>query len=730
MHVLATAPAVAKPLLRERYAEIRALAGADAAELLIYGDIGEDWWDPEASITAKKVVEQLAGLDVSALTVRINSFGGQVADALAIYNAIKRHRANATVEIDGVAMSAASLIAMAGDTVRMAENAVLMIHAPWTVAAGNSQMMREAADTLDTYAKAMSTSYARNGITAADALTLLTDGQDHYYTAAEAQAAGFVDAVSEAVAVAAVAKHCIAAAQRYRMPHDIDIAAQIAAVLVSGEPLPTSAPSAGANPGAQPMPIQAPPAAAPTAQPQPDPVAANVVDIEAAAERRAQELVTAHHGALDAAFGPLMAAAYPHAELVRAEVGIARGDLKATPDVVRARILAKLGEQTQQPIAGGSYTRVGLVEDERAKARTGMVAAILMRVGAQAHDQGNQFRGLRLSEMARACLRAVNVPQVDSLTAEELAPLALSFGPVRGSQGTSDFPVILENTMHKLVLMGYAAVPITYDRFCKIGDVSDFRAWQRIVPGLIGNLDGVNEHGEYRNKAIPDGQKNSVQASRKGNILSITPEVLVNDDTGTIGDMARGIGAAGPRTIERSVYALIEANPTLTDGYALFATEHGNLVAAGGTTGGVPSVALFDAARVAMAKQTAPGADAEYLDIRPAIALANTGLEGAIKVLNDAQYDPDTANKLQRPNMVAKMVREVVSSPRLSAAPWYLFADPLVAPVLEVVFLNGQREPRLVQQEAFRTGGLEWRVELPFGVGAIDFRGAFKNPGA
>jgi hypothetical protein len=242
---------------------------------------------------------------------------------------------------------------------------------------------------------------------------------------------------------------------------------------------------------------------------------------------------------------------------------------------------------------------------------------------------------------------------------------------------------------------------------------------------MIGNLDGVNEAGEYRDKVIPDGVKNSIQATRKGNIISITPEVLVNDDTGAITDMARGIGAAGPRTIERAVYALVVANPTLSDGYALFSTQHANLA----SSGAAPTVALLDSARSAMAIQTAPGEDDEYLDIRPATALVHTSLDGTMKVLVGAEYDPDTANKLQRPNIAKGIVQDIVSSPRLGTAPWYLFADPLVAPVIEVVFLNGQREPRLVQEEAFRTGGLSWRVEMPFGVGAIDHRGAYKNPG-
>ena len=94
-----------------------------SAEVFIYGDIGESWYGD--SVAAADFVKEIAALDVEELTVRINSYGGSVSDGLAIYNALKRHKASVTVSIDGVAVSIASLIAMAGDTVEMAENAML-----------------------------------------------------------------------------------------------------------------------------------------------------------------------------------------------------------------------------------------------------------------------------------------------------------------------------------------------------------------------------------------------------------------------------------------------------------------------------------------------------------------------------------------------------------------------------------------------------------------------------
>ena len=108
-------------LARGAWWEIRAAVDPTAAEILIYGDIGADPWGGE-SVGALDFVRALADLNVATLTARINSYGGSVADGLAIYNALRRHPAAVTTAIDGVAVSIASLIAMAGDTVQMAQN--------------------------------------------------------------------------------------------------------------------------------------------------------------------------------------------------------------------------------------------------------------------------------------------------------------------------------------------------------------------------------------------------------------------------------------------------------------------------------------------------------------------------------------------------------------------------------------------------------------------------------
>jgi ATP-dependent Clp protease protease subunit len=117
-----------------------------SAELVIYGEIG-GWWD---GIDAAQTIKDLSALDVDQIDVRLNSPGGVVFDGVAIYNALAQNKANVTVHIEGVAASIASIIAMAGDEIRIGEAANIMVHKPWSFAIGDAEAMRKEADILDT----------------------------------------------------------------------------------------------------------------------------------------------------------------------------------------------------------------------------------------------------------------------------------------------------------------------------------------------------------------------------------------------------------------------------------------------------------------------------------------------------------------------------------------------------------------------------------------------------
>jgi len=177
---------------------------ADKAEIWIYEMIGEDFWS-DSGVTAKGFQKDLAKITASGIDLHINSPGGEVFDGITIYNLIKNHPAKVTTYIDGVAASIASVIALAGDEVLMAENALMMIHNPYGMAAGDSKEMRKMADVLDVVGGSIAKAYISKTDKTEDEIQALMDAET-WMTADEAIELGFVDEVTEKMDMAASAK--------------------------------------------------------------------------------------------------------------------------------------------------------------------------------------------------------------------------------------------------------------------------------------------------------------------------------------------------------------------------------------------------------------------------------------------------------------------------------------------------------------------------------------------
>jgi len=140
---------------------------------------------------------------VDVLNVYINSPGGDVFDGVAIYNILQRHRAKVVVEIDALAASIASLIAMAGDEIRMAENALLMIHNPWGFVIGDVNDLRKAIEDLDKIKdSAILPAYVSQSGMDEKEISKLMD-EETWLSAAEAKEYGFVDTIVENKQIAA-----------------------------------------------------------------------------------------------------------------------------------------------------------------------------------------------------------------------------------------------------------------------------------------------------------------------------------------------------------------------------------------------------------------------------------------------------------------------------------------------------------------------------------------------
>jgi ATP-dependent Clp protease, protease subunit len=179
-------------------------AANDTGELYIYGDIVSYKWNDQDT-TAKSFKEDLDALgDIKTLNLYINSPGGSVFQGQAIYSILKRHSAQINVYIDGVAASIASVIAMAGDTIYMPKNTMMMIHNPWTFAMGNANDLRKVADDLEKIRESLIEAYlSKTGDALSREKLIEIMDAETWLTAQDCYDYGLCDEVVEAKEIAA-----------------------------------------------------------------------------------------------------------------------------------------------------------------------------------------------------------------------------------------------------------------------------------------------------------------------------------------------------------------------------------------------------------------------------------------------------------------------------------------------------------------------------------------------
>lgn len=190
--------AFTKPQVLDRWADeaagVRALERGDNV-ITMFDVIGEDWWTG-GGVTAKKVASQLRAIE-GPVEVQINSPGGDMFEGIAIYNVLREHPHAVTIKVMGMAASAASIIAMAGDTIEIGAASFLMIHNCWVGAMGNRHDMREVADFLEPFDAAMVDVYAaRSGQDAKDIAKWMD--AETFMSGSQAIERGFADALLSA----------------------------------------------------------------------------------------------------------------------------------------------------------------------------------------------------------------------------------------------------------------------------------------------------------------------------------------------------------------------------------------------------------------------------------------------------------------------------------------------------------------------------------------------------
>lgn len=392
-------------------------------------------------------------------------------------------------------------------------------------------------------------------------------------------------------------------------------------------------------------------------------------------------------------------------------------DANADPDTARRAAFEALAKRSAPTIRTEQVrVEMGESQDDPALRARQMGEALYARINPR-HD---------LSEPARRYAYATPVDMAkELLTLRGEFTMALSPASLvtRALHTNSDFPIILGDTVGRVLRDAYQAAPSGIRRLGRQTTARDFRAVNKIMLGEAPLLEKLNEHGEIKAGTMAEARE-AYKVETWARKIGITRQVLVNDDLGAFADLARRMGQAAAETEARILVTLLEAGsgngPTMSDGKTLFHADHGNKAG----TGAVISDATLSAARLAL--RTQKGIEDRTIRVTPRNLLVPPALETtAEKWL--ASIAPATAADVNPFSGSLSLVVE----PRLSSATrWYVTADPGEIDGLEFAYLSGAEGPQVESRSGWDVDGMEIRVILDFGAGFIDHRGWFMNAGA
>lgn len=691
-------------------------------EICLEGSVGASWWG-EASFTPSDVRAMLKD-KTGPLCVRLNSGGGVATDGQAIYSQLASYPGEVTIIVEGIAASAASLIAMAGDKIVMTAGALLMIHDPAQMfmdGRGTEADHRHMADVLSLIATSYAGIYARAaGITTEEARAIMQ--AETYYDAEGAIAAGFATEVS------------IPSEQKAAATFDYRIYANAPSALRDGSEGLGAIPTRAAI-----MPMFA---GVPRTTKKKEAIMADTkkaAKVSAGADETNDPTLEIEgegdEGEADAESTAVVAKVTPTmrertrvsrltnmvlaANLDRslADEHIKKGTSEmAFLDIILAKQVeadvAHVNTERPSAVARGTY------KDAREKFIAGAGLALEKKAGLPGGER-NEFSSMSLSELARASLQ---LNGFNTGFTDKMKMIGQAFTMDAGGMSTSDFANVLANVMGKAALVGWEESLETYPLWTRKGVLNDFKPTKRVGVGAFAALPLVPEGDDYTYGTVGDRGENITLATY-GKMLRINRQAIINDDLTLFGDLPRRMGRAAKRTVGNLAYAVLTANPVMSDALALFVAGHANNAA----TTGAPSVAALAAAKAAMLVQSDNGS---ALNIKPKYLIVPAALEMAAKQIINSQVDP-TATKGFALNPVNGMA-EIIVDARLDAASvtaWYLCADPNAFDTVEVAFLDGNDAPYLEQQNQWSADGVEMKVRIDAAAIPLDYRTLYRNTG-
>ncbi|MCA6305668.1 MAG: hypothetical protein IM628_12755 [Phenylobacterium sp.] len=296
---------------------------------------------------------------------------------------------------------------------------------------------------------------------------------------------------------------------------------------------------------------------------------------------------------------------------------------------------------------------------------------------------------------------------------------------------TSDFPIILANAQNKVLQQAYQLQSQTYRAVGARRTFNDFKPTRFIRPGDFPNLLQRGEKAEFQFGAIGETQQ-QVTLTTYGRIVGMSRQTLVNDDLNFFAEIptlaARRVSDFENATFWALVTSASGAGPTLTETTrAVFNTTDGTLAG----TGTVIDVTSVGAARAAMMAQRSVGdgsgpASGLVINVLPRFIVTGPARFTQAQIITAAGLLPSAPSGV---NPFSGAL-EAIGDGNLTGNAWYLFADPALFPTFIYGYLAGAEGPQMMSEEGFTYDGVNMRVMLDYAVGAIDYRGAYRNPGA
>ena len=679
---------------------VQVKGAAATPTLQLYGDVGIDVLATDVA----SALQQAGGRDV---TVNIFSYGGDAGEGLAIHDLLARYAGKTTVVIDGVAASAGSMVAMAGDRVVMPDNALLMIHNCWSMAAGDAASMRSSADLLDSYSASYRTTYAKKSGQSEDQVTQWMSagsGAGTWFTAEAAKAAGLVDEVAAPVDVRA-------SVPRLPQGRFVDPPVQ----LNSWAAIPSLNPEEHPNPSLNQMTLQSQAGGAPAATAEVQPVAAatpEAAPVAAQAHEPGQsESVTVAALRRETDIRRCAAQAGLAPDVVQAMVDNGRPFAEVAMEIVSAHAAVVESRAT-----AGHPARIQVTRDQGTTVMQGIGEMLYARInpGAELGDAGKQFRGYSLMECVRTFSESRGISTVGR-SKSDLVAMAM--------HSTSDFPLLFSSLAGKSLDAADQEEPHTWTPLARQRNLPDFKQASDLVIAADLAPEQLLEGGEYKKGTLKEAQATWKLATYARKI-NISRQAIINDDLSALERVPEYLGRGFRRLESNLIWALITGGATTSvDGLALFAAGHAN------TGTGALGIAGMNAAKKAMRKQT--DISGVTVNVTPDYLVVPSDLEGtALQFLYPSGYSPASLTGASGPNVYAGSMQLIVE-PRLdgSATQWYTMAGPSKIDGLVYGYLADEPGPTITPVPERDPDGLCILARFDFGCAVKDYRFVYRSSG-